>query len=203
MSAGSEGATAAGVEFTHLLTQLALIPATVATGGAAASYAVEKMAGLLGKVAGAERALGAGVADTIAAKGANTVAAGERAVVYDNPSQLVQSRVDDLLSQIPENSQGRITMGVAVVEDANGVRSVLVSTSEPRGYLRPGVSLQPGETVIPGTGHAEADIVNYANANGLKVIDIGATRPVCPGCQNTIAPTGANITTLLKPLPKR
>ena len=31
-------------------------------------------------------------------------------------------------------------MGVAVVEDANGVSSVLVSTSEPRGYLRPGVS---------------------------------------------------------------
>jgi len=56
-------------------------------------------------------------------------------------------------------------MGVAVVEDANGVRSVLVSTSEPRGYLRPGVSLQEGEKVVVGTGHAEADIVSYANAN--------------------------------------
>lgn len=92
-------------------------------------------------------------------------------------------------------------MGVAVVEDANGVRSVVVSTSEPRGYLRPGVTLQPGETVIAGTGHAEADIVSYANANGLKIIDIGATRPVCAGCQNTVAPTGANITTPRKPTP--
>lgn len=135
--------------------------------------------------------------------GANTAAViGERAAVYSNPSQLVQSRVDDFLSQIPANSLGRITMGVAVVEDANGVRSVLVSTSESRGYLRPGVSLQTGEKVIPGTGHAEADIVTYASANGLKIIDIGATRPVCPGCQNVIVPTGANITTSLKPLPK-
>lgn len=91
-------------------------------------------------------------------------------------------------------------MGVAVVEDTNGVRSVLVSTSEPRGYLRPGVTLQPGETVIAGTGHAEADIVSYANANGLKVIDIGATRPVCASCQNVIGPTGANVTTPLKSL---
>ena len=43
-------------------------------------------------------------------------------------------------------------MGVAVVEDANGVRSVLVSTSESRGYLRPGVSLQEGEKVVTKKG---------------------------------------------------
>lgn len=89
-------------------------------------------------------------------------------------------------------------MGVALVEDANGVRSVLVSTSEPRGYLRPGVSLQEGEKVVVGTGHAEADIVSYANANGLKV----ATRPVCVSCQNVIEPTGVNVSTPLKPIPK-
>lgn len=89
-------------------------------------------------------------------------------------------------------------MGVAVVEDTNGVRSVLVSTSEPRGYLQPGVTLLPGETVIAGTGHAEADIVTYAKAKGLKIVDIGATRQVCESCQNVIAPTDANISTPLK-----
>ena len=122
---------------------------------------------------------------------------------YNNPSQLVQSRINSFLSQIPENSKGRITMGVAVVEDANGVRSVLVSTSEPNGYLRPGVSLQYGDKVVAGTGHAEADIISYANANNLKVIDIGATRPVCANCQNTIQPTGASISTPLKNPPKK
>jgi filamentous hemagglutinin len=125
-----------------------------------------------------------------------------RGLVYENPTSLVQSRVDDLLSQIPANSQGRITMGVAVVEDAQGVRSVLISTSEPRGYLRPGVTLQPGEKVVAGVGHAEADIVSYANANRLTIIDIGATRPVCASCQNVIAPTGANTATPIKIAPK-
>jgi len=51
----------------------------------------------------------------------------ERGLAYDNPSNLVQNRVSEIQSQIPANSQGRITMGVAVVEDANGVRSVLVN----------------------------------------------------------------------------
>ena len=93
-------------------------------------------------------------------------------------------------------------MGVGVVEDPNGVRSVLISTSEPRGYLRRGVTLNPGETMVVGTGHAEADIVDYANAYNLKVIDIGATRLVCPPCQDVIGPTGANISTPLKKRPQ-
>jgi filamentous hemagglutinin len=55
------------------------------------------------------------------------------------------------------------------LEDTNGVRTIVISTSEEGGYLR------PGEIKVSGTGHAEEDIINYANANGLKVIDIGAT----------------------------
>lgn len=92
-------------------------------------------------------------------------------------------------------------MAVGVVEDANGVRSVLIGTSEPAGYLRPGVSLNPGETMVPGLGHAEEDIINFAKANNLKVIEIGATRPVCVPCQDLINPTGANILTPLKSRP--
>ncbi len=57
-------------------------------------------------------------------------------------------------------------------------------------YLRPGVTLQSGEKVVAGAGHAEADIVSYANANGLKVVSVGATRPVCNSCQDIITPTG-------------
>ena len=93
-------------------------------------------------------------------------------------------------------------MGVAVLEDSNGVRTTVISTSEPRGYLRPGVRINSGEVMVAGTGHAEADIIAYANANGFRVVNIGATRPVCVGCQNTIAPTGANISTPIKLTPK-
>ncbi|GAJ96495.1 hypothetical protein RRH01S_22_01050, partial [Rhizobium rhizogenes NBRC 13257] len=119
--------------------------------------------------------------------------------LFDNPSVTVTSRVSELLDQIPANSRGRITMGVAVVEDAAGNRQILISTSEPNGYLRPGVSLKDGETLISGPrgSHAEADIVRYAQQNGLKIVDIGATRPVCAGCQGVI-PGGTTISTPLK-----
>jgi hypothetical protein len=118
--------------------------------------------------------------------------------LYDDPSQAVKDRVAQLKDAIPENSKGRITMAAAVVEDDTGARSMLISTSEPRGYLRPGVELNDDEILVPGTGHAEADIVSYASENGLKVVDIGATRPVCSACADAIAPTGANISTPLK-----
>ncbi|HEY2785363.1 MAG TPA: hypothetical protein VGJ05_10340 [Fimbriiglobus sp.] len=60
------------------------------------------------------------------------------------------------------------------------------------------MTLNPGETMVVGAGHAEADIIAFARANNLKVIDIGATRPVCGPCQEVIGPTGSNISTPLK-----
>jgi len=94
-------------------------------------------------------------------------------------------------------------MAVAVVEDSNGVRSILVSSSEGayvRGAVRPVVESM-GAQVVGGTGHAEANIIAHAQANNLRVIDIGATRPVCVPCQDVINPTGANISTPLRPRP--
>jgi hypothetical protein len=133
--------------------------------------------------------------------GAAAAEAARSKALLESPSQVVTGRVAELKGQIPTAQLDHITMGVAVVEDASGVRSVLVSTSEPRGYLRPGVSLKPGETMVAGTGHAETDILAYAKDNNLKVIDIGATRPVCVPCQDAINPTGAAVSTPLKPRP--
>ncbi len=90
-------------------------------------------------------------------------------------------------------------MAVAVAEDSNGVRHVLVATSEPRSYLRPGVALRPGEIMVGGTAHAEANIVAHAQAKNLLVVEIGATRPVCVPCQDLINPTGAKILTPQQP----
>jgi filamentous hemagglutinin len=121
-----------------------------------------------------------------------------------NASQTVTSRVGQLQGAIPAAQQGRITMAVAVVEDSNGVRSILVSSSEGayvRGPVRPVVQGWGDATVVGGTGHAEANIIAHAQANNLRVIDIGATRPVCVPCQDVINPTGANISTPLRPRP--
>jgi RHS repeat-associated protein len=92
-------------------------------------------------------------------------------------------RVDELRAMIPSAQQGRITMGVGLARDPKTGKMIrLVSTSEPAGYLRPGVTLKRGERLIPGTGHAEVDIVNFAKSQGLELLEIGATRPICDDC---------------------
>ena len=89
-------------------------------------------------------------------------------------------------------------MAVGLTEDANGVQRVLISTSEPRGYLRPGVMLKPGETMVAGSGHAEADLVSFAKANDLKLLEVAATRPICPSCAGHLESVGALPLTPLK-----
>ena len=89
-------------------------------------------------------------------------------------------------------------MAVGLAQDAEGSPRVLIGTSEPRGYLRPGVSLAPGETMVSGLGHAEADVVKYAEQNGLKLKEVGAIRPICPQCADAIEASGAAAVTPLK-----
>ena len=94
---------------------------------------------------------------------------------------------------IPAAQTGRITMAVGLAEDANGVRSVLIGTSEPGGYLRPGVTFALGETIAAGTGHAEVDIIAHAQANGLRL-----WRWAQPGRSARRAPRSSD-----KPAPRR
>lgn len=56
------------------------------------------------------------------------------------------SSAAQLKSELPAGSQDRVTMGVGVLQDANGNQMTVISTSEPNGYLRPGMTLNPGET---------------------------------------------------------
>ena len=77
-----------------------------------------------------------------------------------------------------------VTMSCAVGKNREGNRVVLVSTSEAsRYYLRRGVRLEPGDIFVIGDSHAEANIANYAVSKGIVLVDIGATRPVCPTCE--------------------
>ncbi len=110
----------------------------------------------------------------------------------------VAARTAELSRAIPAAQRGRITMAVGLAVDANGVQRVLIGTSEPMGYLRPGVSLNPGEILVSGSGHAEADIVNFARQNGLNLLQVGATRPICPACASLIKEAGPKPVTPLK-----
>jgi len=112
--------------------------------------------------------------------------------LYNNPQQYADARAQQLQQALPEGSRGRVTMGSGVVEDSNGVRQAIVGTSENGGYLRPGVKalLNPDDIVAEGTLHAEQNIVQYATENGLKVIAVGAGRPICEICEEVIVNAG-------------
>ncbi len=92
-------------------------------------------------------------------------------------------------------------MSAGVVEDAAGNRIVVVGTSEPNGYLRPGVSdaLRTDEVVVGGAGHAEANIVAWADANGYSVVSVGAGRPHCPNCVDAITGAGGSTASPRRP----
>jgi filamentous hemagglutinin len=89
-------------------------------------------------------------------------------------------------------------MAVGLAEDASGTQYILIGTSEPMGYLRPGVALNAGEILVVGSSHAEADIVNFARQSSLNLLEIGATRPICPACVLLIERAGAKPVTPLK-----
>ena len=108
------------------------------------------------------------------------------------------SRVAELGESIPSGSRNYVTMSVGLAEDVNGEQQVLIGTSEPNGYLRPGVTLNSGEILVSGTGHAEENVVNYAQQNGLSLFEVGATRPICLACEVQINAAGANTVTPLK-----
>jgi len=112
--------------------------------------------------------------------------------LYTHPSDIAHRRSTELQQAIPANTRGRITMSAGVVENPDGTRQVLIGSSEPGTYLRPGVpqALEPGETVVSGVGHAEEKIVKDAIANGQKVIAVGAGRPHCRSCVNWITNAG-------------
>lgn len=89
-------------------------------------------------------------------------------------------------------------MGVGVGEDASGGLRTVVGTSEPNGYLRPGVSLNPGEELATGGGHAEASILDYMSTNGIRPLTVGAGRPICPACASLLDRAGVIPATALK-----
>jgi Ca2+-dependent lipid-binding protein len=52
----------------------------------------------------------------------------------------IMQRVNELQSAIPEGARGRVTRGVGIVKNTAGQKVTVISTREPRGYLRSGVA---------------------------------------------------------------
>ncbi len=121
-------------------------------------------------------------------------------VLLHNPVKFVSDRIDELKSQIPKKAMDfGTTMSSAIAKDADGKLHVLVSTNEETDYLRKGVELKPWENFVTGeTGDAEMRIKQFAENHGLKLIGMGATRPICEACESCLRPLGVKFATILK-----
>jgi filamentous hemagglutinin len=83
-------------------------------------------------------------------------------------------------------------MGAGIGTDSGGNLRTVIGTSEDGGYLRPDITLDPGEELATGSGHAETNILGYMKDNGIKPIWIAAGRPICGPCAEAIAQAGAS-----------
>lgn len=109
-------------------------------------------------------------------------------ILQQYPAEYANARAAYLQDQIPEQTQGRVTMAVGVAEDSHGSRYVLVSASDKSSpdwaYIRPQVQpfIQPDEILVPSSDHAEMNILAYSKANNLRLIAVGAGRRYCETC---------------------
>ncbi len=128
----------------------------------------------------------------------NPAAAGSllRPILDQNPAEYANSRAAFLQSALPSRTQNSVTMAVGVVEDAQGMRSVVIASSESdRALLRPSVAAlrQPNEIVVPPGApgrHAEIAILEFARAKDLRLIAVGAGRPYCAECAPALDSAG-------------
>lgn len=89
------------------------------------------------------------------------------------------ARAAEIQSAVPAAQQGRVTMAVGIT----GSGTIYVGTSEPNGYLRPGVEKAlGGATVVKGNLHAERNIC----AEASDLVAVGAGRPICEICEDAI-----------------
>ena len=113
------------------------------------------------------------------------------------------ARAKEVQSVLAPATQSRTTTAVASAMTSEGNSAILVASSEKN--LRPAqiAALKPGEIPVSGKGHAETTILNHAQANGMTVNAVAASRPICSGCATAIQNAGAVPASPLKITPAK
>jgi RHS repeat-associated protein len=145
----------------------------------------------IGDTTGGKAASAALMVATLGAGEAVAALRGGSAAADVVDSSSAAARAMELQRQLPAGSSGRVTMGVGQGTDATGAVRTIVGTSEPGGYLRPGVLLQDGEDLAQGLGHAEKQIIDYMKAMGIQPSGVAAGRPMCSACVQIVEDAGA------------
>jgi hypothetical protein len=95
---------------------------------------------------------------------------------------IARTRSADLQALLGDTPQEyKVTLAVGVVENA----SIIVGTSEPRGYIREWVrpEIREDEEVAKGNAHAEVNVVSHC---GGLLLAVGAGRNICENCESSI-----------------
>jgi RHS repeat-associated protein len=112
----------------------------------------------------------------------------------------LEQRAQQIQGTLSEFTQTKTTTAVASATTSEGKNVTLVASSEKN--LRPvqRAALQPGEQAVSGKGHAEQTIINHANANGMTVTKVAASRRICTNCAAAITNAGAQPASEIKKL---
>jgi len=114
---------------------------------------------------------------------------------------VVQERAAAIQAQLGVSASFGETYGVGVVQNS-GTLNVIISSKSPYGLGAVNRSLLPGEQYInrglQSKVHAEIQINNFAEQTAGNTLSVGATRPVCVGCQAELDASGVPIATKRK-----
>lgn len=103
---------------------------------------------------------------------------------------MLQTRAAHLSAMQPPEVAPWIRMAVGLGQDHDGRRIVVVGTSEPGGYLRPGTVPEPNEVVVGDGRSPELVIVDYLAARDLVPLAVCATTPPTPEVCSLLADAG-------------
>jgi len=115
-----------------------------------------------------------------------------------NDVSSLEQRAKELHGLLNKHAQNRRTTAVAKVTNPDGTESIVVASSRKRLDRIQRQNLKPNEVEAIGEGHAEVTIINHAMKNEQIVVDIAASRPICPNCADEIKKIGANPVSPLK-----
>jgi hypothetical protein len=114
----------------------------------------------------------------------------------------LEARAAEIHGAVSAATQSRTTIAVGNATTAAGDAVRIVGSSENK--LRPmqRAMLKAGEVGATGPGHAEVTVLNYAQANGMTVQSVAASRPICPSCATSLQGAGVTAASALKVVKK-
>jgi RHS repeat-associated protein len=97
-------------------------------------------------------------------------------------SAMLAKRANQIQSVLDPIAQSKRTTAVGTTADG----MTLVASSQKNLSPAQKAALGANETAVSGIGHAEETLINAADELGTTLTDVGASRPMCPDCQDAV-----------------